>query len=172
MGDVLFQALIVPHCSLSPKGLRRVIYLILACTALILLRVWLAHAWPVLGFGVIEIGMAIALLCWNARRARASELILLTEQTLSIIRTDPAGRRTEHNLPVGWLNVVMEEEAGRLPRVLLASHAAREEIGAVLGEAERRDLAFALRDALRRMRNPIFDNPQLRESMARTGPLP
>lgn len=172
MGDVLFQALIVPHRSLSPKGLRRVIYLILACTALVLLRVWLAHAWPVLGFGVIEIGMAIVLLCWNARRARASELILLTEQTLSIIRTNPAGRRIEHHLPVGWLNVVMEEEPGRLPRVVLASRAVREEVGAVLGETERRDLAVALRDALWRMRNPLFDNPQLRESTAPTDPLP
>ncbi len=172
MDDVLFQALIVPHRSLSPKGLRRVIFLILACTALILLRVLLIHAWPVLGFGVVEIGLAIALLCCNARRSRASELVLLTAEALTVIRTDPAGRRTERRLPAGWLNVVVEEEAGRVPRLVLASHAAREEVGAVLGEAERRDLAAALRGALWRMRNPLFDNPQLREPMAPTAPSP
>lgn len=172
MADVLFQALIVPHRSLSPKGVRWVVGLILACSALIMLRVWFAHAWPVLGFGFVEIGLAIALLCWNARHSRASELVLLTDQTLSIIRTDPAGRRTECQLPAGWLNVVVEEEAGRVPRVLLASRAVREEIGAVLGEAERRDLATALRDALWRMRNPIFDNPQLRVPTAPTDPSP
>lgn len=172
MADVLFQALIVPHRSLSPGGVRWVVCLILASSMSIMLLVWLAHAWPVLGFGVIDIGLAVALLYWNVRRSRASELVMLTEQTLSIIRTDPAGRRTELRLPTGWLNVVMEEEAGRVPRVLLASHAVREEIGAVLGESERCDLAAALRDALWRMRNPIFDNPQLGEPMARTDRSP
>lgn len=172
MDDVLFQALIVPHRSLSPKGLCAVIGLILGCTALILLRVWLIHAWPVVGFGVVEMGLAVALLCCNARRSRASELLLLTEEAVTIIRTDPAGRRTESRLPVGWLNVMMEEEAGRPPRVLLACHAVREEVGSVLGETERRDLASALTAALWRMRNPVFDNPQLRDPTTPRDPSP
>jgi hypothetical protein len=37
------------------------------------------------------------------------------------------------------------------------------EVGASLGEHEKRDLAEALRDALDRWRHPRFDNPQLRE---------
>ena len=32
-----------------------------------------------------------------------------------------------------------------------------------LGEAEKRDLAACLTRALHRARNPVFDNPQLRE---------
>ncbi|MEO9190759.1 MAG: DUF2244 domain-containing protein [Acetobacteraceae bacterium] len=172
MDTVLFQATIVPHRSLSPGGVRAVIGLILGCAALILLRAWLIGAWPVLGFGVVEIGLAVTLLRWNARHTSDSELVLLTEATLAVIRTDAAGRRTELRLPAGWLNVVLEEEPGQVPRLLLAAHAIRQEIGCALGEAERRDLAAALRSALWRMRNPLFDNKQLREPMAPSVPSP
>jgi uncharacterized membrane protein len=58
---------------------------------------------------------------------------------------------------------MLEEVPGRIPRLLLVSRALRCEIGAALGEAEKRDLAGALSTALHRLRNPIFDNPQLRE---------
>ena len=37
------------------------------------------------------------------------------------------------------------------------------EVGALLGEDQKRDLAEALGAALRRCREPVFDNPQLRE---------
>ena len=42
---VLFQALIVPHRSLSRRGLRRVIALLIGCTTLILLRFLLVFSW-------------------------------------------------------------------------------------------------------------------------------
>ena len=48
-----------------------------------------------------------------------------------------------------------------MPRLLLVARGVREEIATTLGEAEKRDLWAALRDALHRLRNPTFDNPQL-----------
>jgi DNA-directed RNA polymerase subunit L len=36
------------------------------------------------------------------------------------------------------------------------------EVAAALGEAEKRDLANALTEALYRVKHPVFDNPQLR----------
>ena len=99
-----------------------------ALCAFIVLRFWLIGAWPVAGFGVAEIGLAIFLLRLNARRARASELVLLSERALRIVRTDRRGRREERELPVGWLNAVMEEPAGQVPRLLLVAHGVREEI--------------------------------------------
>ena len=163
MDTVLFQAVIVPHRSLTPRGMRALVALILGCTGLTLLRFWFLRAWPVMGFSIVEVGLALALLRLNVRRARASELVLLTEGALSVTRTDVAGRRTERRLPVAWLSVVLEEPPGQVPRLLLAGRGTQEEIGMVLGEVEKRDLATALRDALWRMRNPVFDNPQLRE---------
>ena len=56
----------------------------------------------------------------------------------------------------------MEEPPGKVPKLLLVAHGVREEIAATLGEVEKRDLLNALLGALHRLRNPSFDNPQLR----------
>jgi len=78
------------------------------------------------------------------------------------VRTGRTGRRDERVLPVGWLNVVLEEQPGRVPKLLLVARGLSEEIAATLGEVEKRDLWSALREALHLARNPRFDNPQLR----------
>jgi uncharacterized membrane protein len=161
----LFEAVIIPHRSLSPRGLRILIAVICLLSGLIVLRFWFIGAWPVAGFSVAEIGIAIFLLRLNARRARATELVLLSEDALRIVRTGGAGRGDERVLPVGWLNVVLDEQPGRVPKLLLVARGVREEIAAALGEAEKRDLWSALREALHQARNPRFDNAQLR-----TGP--
>jgi uncharacterized membrane protein len=159
----LFEAMIVPHRSLSPRGLRRLIGLICVLCGLTAVRFWLIGAWPVVVFSVAEVGLAVLLLRINARQVRASELILLTDRTLRVVRTTAAGRRAERELSPGWLNVTLEETPGRVPRLLLVARGVREEIGAALGETERRDLARALQEALHRARNPRFHNPQLLE---------
>jgi hypothetical protein len=46
---------------------------------------------------------------------------------------------------------------------MLSRYGMSEEIARALGEAEKRDLAACLTRALHRTRNPVFDNPQLRE---------
>ena len=157
----LFEAVIVPHRSLTPRGLRRLIGLICLLCGLTALRFWLLGAWPVVVFSVVEVGLAVLLLRINARQARASELILLTDRTLRVVRTTVAGRRAERELSTAWLNVALEETPGRAPRLALVARGVREEIGAALGETERRDLAHALQAALHRARNPRFHNPKL-----------
>jgi uncharacterized membrane protein len=168
----VFEAVIVPHRSLSPRGLRVLMVVIGVLCALVMLRFWLIGAWPVAGFGVVEIGVAIFLLRLNANRARASELVLLSEDALRIVRTDRRGRRQQRVLPAGWLNATLEEPPGQVPRLLLVAHGVREEIATALGEAEKRDLWAALRDALYRLRSPSFDNPQLRTEGVSSPPAP
>jgi uncharacterized membrane protein len=158
----VFEAVIVPYRSLSTRGLVFVMTAIALACALIMLRFWLLGAWPVAAFGAIEVGLAVFLLWLNASRARSSELVLLSEQTLRIVRTDRHGRRRERVLPIGWLNAVLEEPPGKVPRLLLVARDVREEIATALGEEEKRDLWAALRQALERVRRPNFDNPQLR----------
>jgi uncharacterized membrane protein len=160
-GALLFEAVIVPHRSLSPRGLRVLLAAIAGGCTLTGLRFWLIGAWPVIVFSVVEVGLAAILLRLNARRARGSELVLLSERTLRIIRTDPQGRRQERVLPSAWMTVLLEEAPGRIPRLLLSVRQQREEIGKVLGEAAKRELAQALGTALHRARNPRFDNAQL-----------
>jgi uncharacterized membrane protein len=130
---------------------------------LIGVRFWIVGAWPVLPFGVAEVGLVVMMLRVSSRQARGSELILLHETELRIVRTEPSGRRREKALPCGWLTVWLEERDGRVPKLVLSRYGMNEEIGRALGEAEKRDLADSLTRALHRARNPVFDNPQLRE---------
>jgi uncharacterized membrane protein len=159
----LFEALVTPHQSLSRRGHWILLLVVAFVGAVIGLRFWLLGAWPVLGFSVVEIGGAVLVFQLFTRRFRSSELVLLYEDRLRLVRTTSAGKRQEKTLSTAWLNVVLEEAPGRVPTLLVAGRGVREQIGAALGEDERRDLGAALRDALHRARHPVFDNPQLRD---------
>lgn len=159
---VLFEAVVTPHRSLSLRGQRVLAGSLLGLSGIIGAGLWFLGAWPVLGFNGLEVGLAIWLLRRNAN-ATASEVITLSEAGLRIARTDARGTRTEQSVPAAWLQVVLEERPGRAPLLVLVQRGVRTEVGAALGEHERRDLAEALRAALHRWRTPSFDNPQLRD---------
>jgi uncharacterized membrane protein len=161
--QVMFEALIVPHRSLSRRG-RALVLLALGAVCCVNVGVSIVtRAWPVGGFAGAELLLAAYLLRRNARDARASELVLLSEQSLRIIRTDAKGARQEQTLSPFWLTMHLQDRPGRVPTLLLTAQGRHEEVGRSLGEAEKRDLARALSDALHRWRNPVFDNTQLRE---------
>jgi uncharacterized membrane protein len=158
-GTILFEALIVPHRSLSASGRRWLMLAMAGLCGLIGLRFWFLGAWPILGFCGLEGAAAVFLIYLNARCARGSELVMLSADTLSVVRTAPSGKRSETTLSSAWLNVVLEESHGKVPRLLLGVRAQRVEVGAALGEAEKRDLAAALHGALYQARNPVFHQP-------------
>jgi uncharacterized membrane protein len=158
----LFEAVIRPYRSLSPRGLKILIGSILALSAGTSSVFWWLGAWPVAGFSGVEVGLVVFLLRRNVRFGRARELIVLTEGHFRILRTDPSGRQQERTLDPYWLRVVLRERPGRVPKLLLTSRSLEEEVGAQLGEEEKRDLAAALGAAMERWRNPVFDNEQLK----------
>ena len=161
--EVLFHAVIVPHRSLTRRGWLWLLGAFGGLGAMGVVRFAALGLWPVIGCMGLEAALAGVLLWLHARSGRASEVLLLEPGRLRILRTDPAGRRSERALPAGWLNAVLEEAPGRVPQLFLATHGKREEVATALGEAAKRDLAEALARALHRMRSPRFDNPQLRE---------
>jgi uncharacterized membrane protein len=154
--------MIIPHRSLSRRGIAILSTSVIGLSALLALRFWFIGAWPVAGFSVIEVGLFVFLLRLNVRHARQSELLLLSEGHLRIVRTDWRGRRAERSLPTAWLRVRLEDRPGRVSRLVVAARPDEEEVAATLGEDEKRDLATALQAALERARQPDFDNPQLR----------
>ena len=156
-----FEAVITPHRSLGPAGLRRLVGFILLLSGIISTGLWVLGAWPVIGFNGLEIGLAVYLLRRNARERHTVERLLLFADGLRVQRTDPAGRTTTRSLDSGWLNAVLQERPGRTPALLLVERGRQLEVGRDLGELEKRDLAEALRAALYRQRNPVFANPQL-----------
>ena len=162
MEHVYFEALISPHRSLSRQGLRRLMAVLLGFGLLTGLRFAFVGAWPVIAFTLVELSLLALLLRLNALRARASELVLLTAAGARVVRTDWRGRRQESVIESGWLNVTLEESATQ-PRLKLTARHASLEIGAFLGEEEKRELAAAMQAAMRGAREPRFDNPQLRD---------
>jgi uncharacterized membrane protein len=158
----VFEAFIVPHRSLTKRGVLVVAIALLVLSALVALRFWLLGAWPVMAFSLVEVPLIVLLLVLNLRHARASELIMLDGAALTVVRTDPAGRRRRVSLPSAWLRVDLDAGRG-VPHVVVSSHGRGCEVGAFLHEAEKLSLFQALSDALHRVRNPRFDNPQLRD---------
>lgn len=159
----VFEALIVPHRSLTRRGVVTVVAALTVATVAVALRFWLWGAWPVLAFSLVEIPLLVLLLAINQRQARASELIMLDGAQLTVIRTDPAGRRKQEALSVAWLRVDLDAGKG-VPRVVLSNRGRTCEVGAFLHEPDKVALFDALSTALHQVKNPRFDNPQLREA--------
>jgi uncharacterized membrane protein len=157
----IFEAFIVPHRSLTRKGVMAVVALLLVLNAAIALRFWLLGAWPVVAFSLLEVPLAVLLLAINIHRARASELIMLNTKELTVIRTDAAGRRIRVSLPSAWLRVDLQAKQD-IPRVIFSSHGRACEVGAFLNEPDKLALYDALDKAVYSVRNPRFDNSQLR----------
>ena len=121
-------------------------------------------AWPVIGFTGAEVLLVLGLLSLHRRRGRrALEVLALIGDRLVVRRTDARGRREEVALDAYWARVLLEERPGTAGRLLLTERRRRVEVGGLLGDAERRELAAMLDEALRRYREPVFDNPHLRD---------
>jgi uncharacterized membrane protein len=161
-GKVLFRAELVPHRSLSRRGLNRLLAaLCLLCGVNAAVFV-LIGAWPVAGFTGVELLLAALLFRLNARAAKSTEIITLSYGALTVLRVAPDGRKRQASLQPAWLRLSLQERPGRTP-VLVAAERQREiELARDLGEDEKRRLAEALQSALHRLRNPVFDNVQLR----------
>jgi uncharacterized membrane protein len=158
----MFEAVVKPHRSLSRRGVFTVIGCMCLGSLIVTSLMFSLGAWPVIGFNGADILLATFLLWLNMRAARARETITLSTSSLKVTRTDMHGRREQFSIAPYWLNVVLQERAGTVPRLFLTARGLTHEVARQLGEAQKRDLAAALTRALERWRNPVFDNPQLR----------
>ena len=152
-GEVLFDAVITPHRSLSPRGFAILMLAIGGVSFATGVAFVAMGAWPVCGF----FGLDVALIYWafrlNYRAARAVEHVLLTRDALTIRRLDHRGRGIEITMQPYWLRVeVAGEEMAE--EIRLTSHGEMYTVGAWLSPAERAAFADALGDALRILREP------------------
>src|SRR5689334_13806150 len=102
-----FETAIMPHRSLTPRGLRIVIAVVCILCCLTTLRFLVVGAWPVIVFNAIEIGAAVLLLWINARRGRALEVIALSDDGVCITRTDASGRKESVEIASPWVQVIL-----------------------------------------------------------------
>ena len=160
---VLFQAVLKPYRSMGWRGMAMICGVLIGFSLLINSLMYFLGAFPVIGFNGAETILAITLFWINMRAARAAEVIVLTQDRLSVTWIDPRGRRNRVEMGTAWLTAVLEERRASVPVLTLGGRGQRIAVGGHLGEAEKRELADELQAALARLRSPRFDNVQTRE---------
>lgn len=148
----LFDAVLTPYRSLSPAGFTILMALVgavgfiggVACLAI--------GAWPVTGFGAVEIGLFYILFRLNYRSARQFERVRLSRELLTVEHHDVRGRVQRWSFQPYWLRVQLDEPIESDTPLTLRSHGKALVIGRFLSPAERLDFANALNAALATVR--------------------
>tara|TARA_R110000824_G_scaffold118960_14_gene271964 strand:+ start:78291 stop:78806 length:516 start_codon:yes stop_codon:yes gene_type:complete len=147
-GKLHFNALVMPHRSLSRKGFIIVMSILVVMNFGAGLLFLLKGAWPVMGF----CGLDVALVWWafraNYRAARAHETVQVSDDELLIRRIDQHGRVRATSLQPYWARLDMVEEPDGATHLFVRSHGRSHELAAFLSPDERAGFARALQNAL------------------------
>jgi len=148
--QLVFDALLTPHRSLSPCGFLIVMAAVCAAGFAAGLLFVLVGAWPVVAFLGLVVALIYIAFRINYRHGRIYESLELTPRNLTVRRVDHRGRASNWRFQSTWLQVLLEDPMAHHSRLTLRSHGRKLVIGAFLSPAERFDLATALRCALAR----------------------
>lgn len=146
---ILFDAILTPHRSLSPRGFIILMSIIGVVSFAAGLAFFLAGAWPVVGFLGLDVLLIFFAFRVNYRSARSYEALRLTRAELQVRQVDARGRITESQFQPAWLQVLLEEGSRPANRLVLRSHGKSLAIGNFLTADERVDLGQALAEAVR-----------------------
>lgn len=144
-----------PHRSLPPAGFN-LLMAVLGGFSLMAGILFLAiGAWPVFGFLGLDVLAVYVAFRISYRQVRTTaDRVRLVGDALTVDRLRPRRPARRWVFQPFWLRVVVDESPLGPNRLLLTSHGRRVEVGAFLGMDERARVADALRDALRRYREP------------------
>jgi len=145
---VLFDAVLTPHRSLSPRGFLVLMAAVCVVSFTAGLFFFLAGAWPVVGFLGLDVLLVFGAFRINYRQARMYETLHLTSPALTVRRVDPRGAETRWRFKPTWLQVLIDDPPRHGSPLTLRSHGKSLAIGGFLTTEERHDLAEALTAAL------------------------
>ncbi|MFC4351964.1 DUF2244 domain-containing protein [Fodinicurvata halophila] len=151
--DILFDAVLMPHRSLSPRGFLILMTLIASFGFFAGVGFFLAGAWPVVGFMGLEYLLVYIAFRVNYRRGRMFEQLVLTRDDLVVRRVNHWGEETRWRLQPYWLRVDMRDPPEHDSQLTLRTHGKSLVIGSFLTPDERLSLAQALQSALDRVRS-------------------
>jgi uncharacterized membrane protein len=146
---LLFDAILYPHRSLSPRGFTILMVLLGAVSFVAGIGFVTLGAWPVFGF----FGLDVLLLYWafklNYRHAAAYEEVTVTPAALTVRKVSHRGAAREWVLNPLWvkLDKVVHEEFG-IERLFLVSRGKELAIASFLGPDEKASFAKALGAAI------------------------
>jgi uncharacterized membrane protein len=152
LGGLFFERVLSPHRSLPPRGF----HILMLALGLISLSVGIGFvaigAWPVIGFFGLDVALVYVAFRLSYRSARRSETIRLAGDAFTVERVSVRGVRRAWRFQPFWLQVILEERAGDANRLLVASHGRSLVVGDFVTSSARRELAAAIREALKRWR--------------------
>lgn len=153
---ILFDAVLHPYRSLSPRGFAILMSLLGAISFAAGFSFVALGAWPVFGFLGLDLVLVYFAFRMNYRAGRNYELVRLTENKLSIARGGPRGQHEILAFQPYWVRVEIDDPPSHESQLRLTSHGRSVTIGAFLTPDERLDLARALTAELDRLRQPCF----------------
>ena len=155
LGRLFFERVLSPHRSLPPRGF----HVLMLALGLISLAVGIGFvaigAWPVFGFFGLDVALVYLAFHLNYRGARQRETIRLAGDTFTVERVGVRGERRAWQFQPFWLQVILEERAGDANRLLVASHGRSLVVGDFVTSPARRELAAAIREALKHWRDAL-----------------
>jgi uncharacterized membrane protein len=152
---VLFDAILTPHRSLSPRGFAVLMTAVAGVSFVIGLGFFLMGAWPIVGFLGLDVLLIYGAFKLNFRAARLYETVTVTRDDLTVERVSPRGDAQRWQFQPAWLRVFMDDPPKHDSQLTLRSHGRDLSIGTFLTPEERLELAHALRGALNQARMPV-----------------
>lgn len=144
----LFHAVLRPRRSAGRRSARVAVGLLAGGLAAAGLGFGLAGAWPVIGFGGLEVALLWGAFSLHGRAARAVEVLSLTEEALTLRREQPGSRPQQWSFHPYWLRVSVRGGKDGRGTIQISSHGRTLAIGAFLAADEREQLAADLSRAL------------------------
>jgi len=147
--DAIFSATLRPHRSLGRAGFVVLISAIMAAWLGFGVFLWEHGAWPVVGFGGLDVLAIYIAFKLNYRAARAYEEVEVTRTEIVVRKVMANGRAQVFRFNPQWVRL----EAQELPdegtvRVALKSRDKRVPVGNFLNPEDRKSFAHALGAAL------------------------
>ena len=149
---VILDAVLHPYRSLSRRGF----VMLMSAVALVGFAGGVAFvylgAWPITGFGMVELGLFYAMFRLNYRSAKLFERVRLTRDELTVERHEANGKVRHWRFQTYWLRVATDDPPEHHSQLTLSSHGKQIAIGSFLTAHERADFARALKAALAGLR--------------------
>lgn len=150
---ILFDAVLHPHRSLSPRGFAMLMGAVTAVSLTVGGWFLAQGAWPVFGFFGLDVLLLYAAFRLSYRAGRMHERVRLTDGELEVQRVDHRGGRRCWRFQPYWLRVAIDDPPEHDSQVVLSSHGRSVVVGSFLTPEERLDFARALRRALTQWRS-------------------
>jgi uncharacterized membrane protein len=147
---IIMDACLYPHRSLSRRGFRWLMAVMVALSTLASLPFYMLGAWPVVGFFGLDIVLLWVFFRLNYRDARLYENLVLTKDRLTFTRHDRRGFARQWQFNPRWVRVEkVEDDDFGLLELKLCERGREIGVGAFLSPEERASFTRAFIQALK-----------------------